>query len=1140
MGNFLTLEECQRNYDEIISQFLEFFDQKDRAVFFIDEGEIVRYVNPAAVDLLGCMYSDIIGKIAPFEYKGSRNEEPYLVRNGREKIPIQVWSAKLNYQGQLVTAVCLSDIHEKDHYAEILHKERNLLQTIADHIPDIIFVKNSNLEYVLGNKAWKTLANINQEDEIQGKTDFDIYSEEIASHYRKNDEEVLASGLPLLNIEEPNIYPDGKTRWALVSKIPYFDKNHRLIGVIGIGRDITERKQAVEQLNSERSLLNTLIEHLPDSIFFKDMQHRFIMGNSALRQLIGVKSTDEIIGKTDFDFFPAALAQHYFNDEKEIFETGLPVIDREEPVINAEGNWRWIWTTKIPITNQDGQAEGIIGISRDITERKRMEEALDNEASNLQTLMDSMPGAISLKDIHSCYVRTNMAYAQFFNFSGPESIVGKTDFDFLPSEIAQRAYDEEQEIIRTGRTITDRIEINPSRDGHLRWITTTKAPIYDKDGKVIGTVGISRDITARKEAEQALEAERLLMRTLIDNMPDTVYVKDKECRKILANKADLELLGLDDVSKVIGKTDFDLYPKEMAEKFFADDQIVLQTGQPVFDREELFHDRHGKLRWLLTTKMPLRSNDGELIGLLGIGRDITERKVMEQVLERERSLLRMLIDSLPDNIYIKDSECRKMISNPADVQYMGFTTEADVIGKNDFDVFPAEIADKFYQDDLTVLNTGQPIIEREEPVYGVDGKEHWLLTSKYPLRNDDGRVIGILGIGRDITARKKFEQALQQAYDDLEQRVVERTAELAQANAELRNEIAERRRLEEAERQRIQELEALGATMTDISAELELTKLLRAIVDRVVALLGADFGELALYDEERNDLETLVGHYEGVDYCGERTPLGIGALGTVALYRQPIIIENYATWPQRIPRKKELSPFTALYAPLVSGHKLMGAIGVGAALGTRTFTQKDLRLIEMFAQQAAIAIQNAHLFSEVQRLAITDTLTGLFNRRYFMERARIEFERTRRYHTPLSVVMLDLDHFKDVNDTYGHLLGDIVLQNIGKICRETLRCVDIVGRYGGEEFIILLPETPITKAYITAERLRKSIAEAVTPSDQGDIRVTASLGISTKTEAVENLDTLLVQADRALYHAKGRGRNKVVICETDPAKHEER
>ena len=184
---------------------------------------------------------------------------------------------------------------------------------------------------------------------------------------------------------------------------------------------------------------------------------------------------------------------------------------------------------------------------------------------------------------------------------------------------------------------------------------------------------------------------------------------------------------------------------------------------------------------------------------------------------------------------------------------------------------------------------------------------------------------------------------------------------------------------------------------------------------------------------------------------------------------------------------------------------------------------------------------------ELERLAILDPLTGVFNRRHFDERALEEIQRAYRYHHPLTVIMMDLDHFKEVNDTYGHPIGDMALQHVIQICRTHLRSVDIIGRYGGEEFLILLPETPLTSdpvnvssAQAVAERLRYAIAQTRLETDQATIPVTVSMGLATLLEpgGVSNmavpgdaeLRQLIARADRALYEAKANGRNQVRVA----------
>jgi PAS domain S-box-containing protein len=156
---------------------------------------------------------------------------------------------------------------------------------------------------------------------------------------------------------------------------------------------------------------------------------------------------------------------------------------------------------------------------------------------------------------------------------------------------------------------------------------------------------VTHDITALKRVQEALQNERKILRTLIDNIPDAIYIKDEKCRKVIANLADVHNMGLQSEAEVLGKDDFDLFPKEIADKFIADDQSVIQTGKPVIEREEYVIDGEGQKHFLLTTKLPFRDEQNQIIGLIGIGRDITKRKMVEE--ERER-LIKELQDAVAD------------------------------------------------------------------------------------------------------------------------------------------------------------------------------------------------------------------------------------------------------------------------------------------------------------------------------------------------------------------------------------------------------------------------------------------------------------------------------------------------------------
>jgi len=260
-----------------------------------------------------------------------------------------------------------------------------------------------------------------------------------------------------------------------------------------------------------------------------------------------------------------------------------------------------------------------------------------------------------------------------------------------------------------------------------------------------------------------LTEERHLLRALIDNYPDSIYAKDASGRKILANKANFKNLGFESETEVLGKTDFDLFSQEVAAKLFEDDQLVLQKGQSLIDHEEKLVTSDGKVFWMLTKKIPWRDMAGNIIGIIGGGRNVTKQKEAELKLLEERNLLRTLIDNLPDAIYAKDADARKILANPADLRNLGCGSEAEAFGKNDFDFFPKEVAERLFEHDQLVLKKGHSLINREEKVVTSSGEIHWLLTTKVPWRDADGKIIGLVGIGRDITDKKNLEMQLLRA-----------------------------------------------------------------------------------------------------------------------------------------------------------------------------------------------------------------------------------------------------------------------------------------------------------------------------------------------------------------------------------------
>ena len=215
-------------------------------------------------------------------------------------------------------------------------------------------------------------------------------------------------------------------------------------------------------------------------------------------------------------------------------------------------------------------------------------------------------------------------------------------------------------------------------------------------------------------------------------------------------------------------------------------------------------------------------------------------------------------------------------------------------------------------------------------------------------------------------------------------------------------------------------------------------------------------------------------------------------------------------------------------APISVKGKVIGAIGLNSQQ-KEFFSKNDVHQLLAFANAAAIAIDNARLYAEVQRLAITDELTGLYNYRALMELGPREIERARRFNRSVSALFLDIDHFRNFNTRYSHTVGNEVLSAVAHCMLDSVRSMDLVVRFGGEEFVILLPETGLPAAKLIAERLGTEIATTFVKTDDGDLSVTVSVGVAELLDTMPDLKTLIDCANQAEHLAKDRGRNRVEV-----------
>lgn len=337
-----------------------------------------------------------------------------------------------------------------------------------------------------------------------------------------------------------------------------------------------------------------------------------------------------------------------------------------------------------------------------------------------------------------------------------------------------------------------------------------------------------------------------------------------------------------------------------------------------------------------------------------------------------------------------------------------------------------------------------------------------------------------------------------------------------------------------AEEERLLLAEVMRDVAAALNSALELEEIFHVVLDGVSRLIPCEAANIMLVDSMRTaymvsyrGFERMAPGTEELLRSARWSVEKFASLRTMVRSHQPYMIKDVhqSEW--------FFSPFNLwarsyLGAPVIVRDEVVGFINLLSQM-PQFFTEEHIGRLMTLANQTAVAVERARLFEQLQELATTDGLTGLANRRHFFELADQVFLRARRYRSRLAALMLDVDHFKRVNDLYGHGVGDQVLQGVARLCRQNMRQVDIIGRYGGEEIAFVMPETGVEEARIAAERLCKIIATHPFETQAGQIRVTVSIGGSGLREDDSALHFLLDRADQALYQAKQNGRNQVVM-----------
>ena len=397
-----------------------------------------------------------------------------------------------------------------------------------------------------------------------------------------------------------------------------------------------ELDHAREAYNKSEAFYHSLVESLPQNILRKDLDGRFTFANQNFCTVLG-KELDEIIGKTDFDFFPSELASKYQNDDRQVAETGRRFETIEENKTSSLEQ-SYVHVVKTPIYDRHGQIVGIQGIFWDVTEQRKTEKDLAFERDLLRSLLDSIPDHVYFKDQSSRFIVCSKELSDRLGLSSPDDAVGKTDFDFFSTEHAQPAFEDEQRIIKTGKPVIGKIEKEILKDGSENWVLTSKMPFRSGSGSIIGTFGVSKDVTSLVQTRQELEQAQKKYRDIFEQAVEGIFQTSPDGRFIEANPALARIYGYESAQELLNQvTDIgkQLYVDQRRRRHFQ--QLMDRHGEVHEFESEIFRNDGTKI-WIAETGRIVKDENGKISYYEGIVEDISERKRAESALQIARDV----------------------------------------------------------------------------------------------------------------------------------------------------------------------------------------------------------------------------------------------------------------------------------------------------------------------------------------------------------------------------------------------------------------------------------------------------------------------------------------------------------------------
>ena len=960
--------------------------------------------------------------------------------------------------------------------------------------------------------------------------------------------------------------------WVRVDYYPDRGPRGDIRGVLATYTDVDNIKRMELEAGEREHRLRIVTDSVSLPIFYFDRAFRLRFANKPYGEYIGV-AVDDLLGQPLKNFVAADALDEMMGYVERAFAGATVSYDRRERP--ASGELRWVRITLFPDREPGRKSGGAFVVINDIEDDVRIREALKSQESQLRLFADNIPGPIAYLDRKLKYTFVNQAFANWVCRPQAE-IYGKTPYEVMPHDvnaflrpIIKRALEGEN---------VEYERIGASADGKRRWMHGRIAPDLDAAGKVRGLYCTEYDIHDLKLTEQALAAREEQLRLFTDNIPEPVVYVDLDRHYTFVNDAFVTLVGISR-DEIIGKSVKDVLGPEAFEFQQPFIDRAARGESVTYERETL--DVNGRQRWLRNKIVPDMRFDATIKGYYIVGHDITDLKQAQDALASRESQLRAIMDGVPAPVAYIDRDERCQYVNRPFLQYFGLTAQEvaalrlrDVVGHGIYASAQALLS-RALQGESTSFDRLVP---------GAGDVRRWMTIRVVPDTAPGGEVNGAFVLMNDIHGLKQAQEALRASEGELRLIMDNVPARVAYIDRESRFRFLNRHNEEWLSESR---KDLTGRKIGEVIGDAR-ARQLQPLLNRVFSGETISTEQLLVQPNGEQRWESI--HY-APNRDGEGNVIGIYAVHTdihdqkrneEALRRAnwmlsshinntPLAVlewdrdfrlvrwspqaENIFGWRaeevlgmpitgSQLTHEADRPTVTELIEKLMAGEQ-------PRATGLNRNYRKDGETIWCEWYHSCLNDEQGHIVSilsfvqdvssriqaeeRLQYLATRDALTGLPNRLLLQERLAQAIAQAKRNGRHVGVLYIDLDRFKNVNDTLGHRIGDELLKQVTKSLSGALRETDLLARLGGDEFMVIVEDFDDAAVLNrVAQKLQDAIAQPF-QIEEHDIYVTSSIGISIYPDDSDDPEGLLKHADVAMYRSKELGRNTYQFFDADLA-----